>query len=326
MPGRLQLEDLNIKKHVPPGAMRRIKMHVARLPLGTEIDIHVFLYRGKEDGPVLLLLAGLHGDEINGVEIIRRMMKNNLLQPERGSVMAIPVLNIYGFLNYLRELPDGKDVNRSFPGSLSGSLASMLAYNVTHNVLPLIDMGIDYHTGGASRTNYPQIRCDFKDEKSRELAKSFAPPFIIHSNPIAKSFRKEAAEMKKPIIVYEAGESQRFKEDCIEEGIKGTLRLMHSLNMIDHIHESVIPNKSIIIKKTTWVRAKTAGLKRFYGFGLGEKLKKNQEIGTISDPYNDFQVRIKSPQNGYVIGLNNAGVINKGNPLIHLGLAEENIF
>ncbi|MGZ5242646.1 MAG: succinylglutamate desuccinylase/aspartoacylase family protein, partial [Bacteroidia bacterium] len=173
-------EDTHLVKDVKPGKTKQFDLHIAKLPTGTVINIHVFVYRGKKPGPVLLLTGGLHGDEVNGVEIIRRLMKNNLLMPDAGTVIAIPVLNIYGFLNFARDLPDGKDANRSFPGTTNGSLASRMAYNIQKNILPFIDYGLDFHTGGSNRSNYPQIRCDFTDATSVELANLFAPPFLLH--------------------------------------------------------------------------------------------------------------------------------------------------
>ena len=165
---------------------------------------------------------------------------------------------MYGFLNFSRDVPDGKDVNRSFPGSKNGSLASRVAYNLTHQVIPFIDYGIDFHTGGAMRTNYPQVRAMLNDAKNQELANAFCAPFTIDSPFRPNSLRKEASKRGKNIIVYEAGESLRFDQHGIEEGINGALRLMHHLKMIDFSPKPKVENK--IIFSTSWVRAKHAGL------------------------------------------------------------------
>ena len=293
------------------------RLNISRLPSGTIIDIPVHVFRGAEDGPVLLLMAGMHGDEVNGVEIVRRMLRRKMLRPERGTVIAIPVLNIYGFLNFSREVPDGKDVNRSFPGSEYGSLASRVAHSFVKEILPWVDYGIDFHTGGASRANFPQVRCLLANTKSEKLAHAFGAPFIINSNLRAKSLRKEASKYGKNIIVYESGEALRFDEEGIQEGINGTFRVMAYLEM----QKSTVPptRPSIICLKTSWVRAKVAGLFRSQ-IVLGDYLNKSQAIGSIADPYGQMSVRIKAPTEGYVIGLNRMPVVNQGDALLHIGI------
>jgi uncharacterized protein len=246
------------------------------------------------------------------------MMKMELLQPMAGTVIAIPVLNIYGFLNFNRELPDGKDANRSFPGNKNGSLAARVAYNVTRKILPLIDYGIDFHTGGGNRSNFPQIRCEFEDEQSLKLAKGFAPPFIINSSAIPNSLRNEAKNSGKHIIVFEGGQSLRFDEPVIEEAIHGTRRLMVSLGMIpedDTIKQGLEPN---ILTKTTWVRAENAGLFHHH-MANGDFIKADDYLGTITDPFNRYELPVISPAEGYIIGLNYSPVINAGDALVHVG-------
>ena len=315
-------EDTHLVKDVKPGENKQFDLHIAKLPTGTIINIHVFVYRAKKPGPVLLITGGLHGDEVNGVEIIRRLMKNRLLMPEAGTVIAIPVLNIYGFLNFARDLPDGKDANRSFPGTKNGSLASRMAYNIQKHILPIIDYGLDFHTGGGSRSNYPQVRCDFNDEKALELAGEFAPPFIIHSPLIPQSLRNEAHLQGKSIIVYEAGQALKFDEIAIEEGMAGTLRLMKALNLIADVKFTPPKAETIKIHKTSWVRAEDAGL--FNAIAeQGEFVENGQLLGTLTDPYNVNEIEIISSQNGYVIGVNNAPVVNVGDALFHLGNAEK---
>ncbi len=311
-------EDTHLVRDVKPGKTKQFDLHIAKLPTGTVINIHVFVYRGKKPGPVLLLTGGLHGDEVNGVEIIRRLMKNNLLMPDAGTVIAIPILNIYGFLNFARDLPDGKDANRSFPGTKNGSLASRMAYNIQKHILPIIDYGLDFHTGGSNRSNYPQIRCDFTDETSLQLAYQFAPPFIINSPLIPASLRNEAKQQGKPIIVYEAGQSLRFDTHAIEEGIKGTLRLMKALKMTPRAIVSPQHEEVLQLHKTSWLRAEEAGL--FNAEVIeGAYVENGQLLGTLSDPYVEKEVAIYANQNAFVIGLNHAPIVNAGDALVHLG-------
>ncbi len=306
--------------YIERGESRIINLHIARLPSATKIDIPIHVFRSKNDGPVLLLLAGLHGDEINGIEIIRKSIANGSIMPKRGTVIAIPILNIFGFVYFSRETPDGKDINRSFPGSENGSLASMLAYQFTNEILPVIDCGVDFHTGGESKSNYPQIRCDFSFPKNLDLAKAFAPPLIINSQLMDKTIRKTAQKAGKPLLVYETGESLRLDILGIDEGIAGTRRLMKYLGMIDQVKP--IETNSITLEKNSWLRAKAAGLFR-PSVKLGDKVKKRQVLGVINDPYGEFEVKLKAPHECYVFGINNMPVVHQGEALFHIGFNSE---
>ncbi|GEO06711.1 succinylglutamate desuccinylase [Adhaeribacter aerolatus] len=294
-----------------------IRLNISRLPSGTVIDIPVHVFRAPEDGPVLLLMAGMHGDEVNGIETVRRMLRRKMLRPARGTIIAIPVLNIYGFLNFSREVPDGKDVNRSFPGSEGGSLASRVAHKFVREILPWVDYGIDFHTGGASRANYPQVRCLLSNPVAAQMAYAFAAPFVINANLRPKSLRKEASKYGKNIIVFEGGESLRFDEAGIQEGINGTIRVLAFLQIQK---SNVSPGKlPKVCQRTSWVRAKVAGLFRSQ-IALGDYIQKSQVIGSIADPYGQMSVSLKAPKAGYVIGLNRMPVVNQGDALLHLGL------
>jgi uncharacterized protein len=299
------------------GEFKEININIARLPSRTQIDTPIYVYRSLEDGPVLSLTAGMHGDEINGMEIVRRIIDSGLHRVKRGTVLCMPVINVYGFLNYSREVPDGKDINRSFPGSKTGSLASRVAYHMTHDVIPAIDYGVDFHTGGAMRTNYPQVRCVMQDSLNAELAEAFHAPFTIDSPFRPHSLRQTASKKGKHIIVYEGGESVRFDQQAIEEGVEGTLRLMKHLNMIDSAPAPKVENK--IIWNSAWSRARTAGLFQPL-IKCGDMVDKNQSVGTLTDPFGEFKELVKSPSKGYVVGLNNNPVVNAGDALLHIGM------
>lgn len=301
---------------IQPGEFTEININIARLPSHTIIDTPIYVSRGLEDGPVLALTAGMHGDEINGMEIVRRILDSGLHKPKRGVTVCMPIVNLYGFLNYSRDVPDGKDINRSFPGNKGGSLASRVAYNLMREVIPFIDYGIDFHTGGAMRTNYPQVRSLLKDAENLELANAFHAPFTIDAPFRPNSLRKEAARKGKRVIVYEGGESLRFDQQAIEEGIAGTLRLMKHLNMIDTAPEPKEENR--VIWSTSWVRAKHAGLFQ-PTVQCGQLVHKGDWIGTITDPFGEFKENINSVDTGYVIGLNNIPVINAGDALMLIG-------
>jgi predicted deacylase len=293
-----------------------INLNIARLISGTEIDLPIYAYRSKKPGPTVLLSGGLHGDEINGVEIVRRMIDQKVFDNLKcGSVIAIPVMNIYGFLNFSREVPDGKDINRSFPGSLSGSLASRVAYNLTHKVLQEIDFGLDFHTGGANRYNYPQTRFDPSDARAKEISEVFNAPISLESKFIDKSFRKQAMKMDKTIVVYEAGESMRFDEQSITEGILGAKKVLAHFGMIDFTSE---PQETIKCSESIWVRAKGSGILHLEKTS-GQSVKSKEILATITDPFGNFKTKIKAPKDGTIIGHTNAPLVNQGDALYHIG-------
>ncbi|MBS1486727.1 MAG: succinylglutamate desuccinylase/aspartoacylase family protein [Bacteroidetes bacterium] len=310
--------SLSIAGHeIHPGESKEISINIARLPSRTKIETPIYVYRGLEEGPTLALTAGMHGDEINGMEIVRRIIDHGYHRVKRGTVLCMPVINVYGFLNYSREVPDGKDINRSFPGNKHGSLASRVAYHMTHDVLPAIDYGVDFHTGGAARTNYPQVRCMMKEAVNVELANAFHAPFTLDSPFRPHSLRLTAAKKNKHIIVFEGGESVRFDQHAIEEGINGTLRLMKYLKMIDEAPAPTEKNK--IIWSSAWARAQTAGLFQST-IQCGDFVNKSQLVGTLTDPFGEFKEQVVSPSSGYVIGLNNNPVVNAGDALLHIGV------
>ncbi len=301
---------------IRPGEFKEININIARLPSRTQIDTPIYVYRAPEDGPVLALTAGMHGDEINGMEIVRRIIDAGHHKVLKGTTVCMPIINVYGFLNYSREVPDGKDVNRSFPGSKSGSLAARVAYHLTHDIIPFIDVGIDFHTGGAMRTNYPQVRCMMQDQRNVELAQAFHAPFTIDSPFRPHSLRQTAARKDKHIIVFEGGESLRMDLRAIEEGIQGTLRLMKHLGMIQWAPEPREENR--ILWSSAWIRARTAGLFHPH-IQAGELIHRHQLVGQITDPFGEYKEEIKSTVTGYVVGLNNNPVVNAGDALLHVG-------
>ena len=289
---------------------------VSRLPSGTRINIQAHVFRSPKPGPTVLIMAGVHGDEINGVEIVRRLIDqghfNSLI---KGSVIAVPLLNVYGFINFSREVPDGKDVNRSFPGSKTGSLASRVASALTRKILPQVDYAIDLHTGGGSRYNYPQIRYGKNDEIALEMAKNFAPPFIIQKPLITGSFRKTAGQMDIPVIVYEGGESTRLDGYSIDIGSGGILRTLQGLGMIKDApahHHSIIQMTS-----TGWVRAAEAGIFT-WSQSSGAYIRKGEPLGIINSPQGDRTKKVLARRDGYIIGHNNASVVHHGDALFHI--------
>ena len=299
------------------GESKLIRIPVDRLPTGTLIEIPVYVFNGKEIGPTILLQGGLHGDEVNSVELIRRLLIDKSYKIHRGCVIVVPLLNVFGFLNLSRDM-HGKDVNRSFPGSKTGSLASRMAYYLMKELTENVDFGVDYHTGGEQRNNYPQVRFTPEDERARNLAEIFSAPFKFESSLISNSFRNECYKHNIPILVYEGGESLRLDETAIQEGINGTLRVLKYFNMISDTVSIPKKQKSIQITERKWIRAKVAGIFNSV-VKNGEKVDKEQVLGYIMDTYGETKFDVTSPNDGYIIAVNNFPILNMGDPLFHLG-------
>jgi predicted deacylase len=310
--GKMVIDGTEIR----PGEVAQINALIGRLPTRTPLNIPIFVSRAKEEGPTLLLMAGMHGDEINGIEIVRRAIKSNLYHPARGTVIAIPVFNVYGFINQSRGLPDGKDLNRAFPGVANGSLASRVAYFFSTQILPQIDFGIDFHTGGASRNNFPQLRGMFENEMEVKIGKAFGAPFMINSPHRERSLRKTASRQGRYILVYEGGQTLRLRKQVIDQGIIGIHGVMHHFNMIDEPPAG--GTESIHLTKSQWVRARHSGM-HHANVRNGTRVNKGEVVGVITDPYGQFEKKIKAPVTGYVIGLNNYPVVNMGDALLHIG-------
>lgn len=315
--------EINGQK-IEKGENKTIKIRVGKLPSGTHINIFAKVYRGDEDGKTLLLLGGIHGDEINGIEIIRNAIEKQYFDDIiKGTVIAIPLLNVYGFINFSRDVPDGKDVNRSFPGSQSGSLAARVANKLTKFILPSVDCIIDFHTGGDSRYNYPQIRYATAAPDIAELAKVFNPPFIIEKPLISKSLRKIAHEKGIPVLVYEGGESTRLDPFAIKTGLEGISNILYHLEFIKEKPDTSIKN-SIEINKTSWIRSRDSGIFKNLK-KAGDFVHKNEIIGVLKDVLGENSKNIIARRDAYIIGHNNAPVVNMGDALFHLGWHEEKI-
>ncbi len=312
-------------ENILPGTRKVLNLDIARLHTYTKLEVPVIVERAWHDGPSLLLLSGIHGNELNGVEIVRELLAGKFTKPHTGMVVSIPTVNIFGFINQTREFPDGKDLNRAFPGSPKGSLASIFAHHLMSEIIPYVDYCIDFHTGGARRFNSSQIRISKGIEELTVLAKVFNPRYIISAGEREKSFREAATKAGKKVLLFEGGKSHDFNHRITMRGVTGTLRLMHHLGMRDFSAE--LEGKeyppSIVIKESMWMRARQGGLFRFY-IKDGARIEKGQVVGTISDPYGKHEFKVKAPQCGYIIGLNHAPVVYKGDALIHLGVVWNN--
>lgn len=300
-----------------PGETYELNLDVAKLHTSTPIQVPVIVSRGNEDGDVLLLMAGMHGDEMNGVEVIRRLIRKGWNKPQKGTVICIPVFNIFGFLNVSRELPDGRDLNRSFPGAKNGSLASQFAFHFMNEIAPYVDYIIDFHTGSAQRNNYPQIRCVIEDEIHLNLAKVFHPPFIIHSSTITKTVREALYKLNKKLLLFEGGKTNSIDEFVVAEALDGVKRVMHYLDF-RHFKIDKKEADSIILKSSKWLRAAHAGM-LLVNVKNGDPVKVGDVLGVISDPFGKSERKIRATIDGYVFCVNEAPVVNKGDAIFNIG-------
>ena len=305
-------------REVKKGESAVIELEVAKQHTRNSISISIIVERAKLDGPTLLLMGGVHGDETNGVAIVRDIIRNDYNIPDRGTIICIPILNIFGYLNLSREFPDGRDLNRTFPGSSNGSLASQFAFQFTTEIAPLVDYIIDFHTGGAYRENYPNVRCVIKQKEQFELAKVFGAPFIINSDYLQKSIRYSMNKMGKTMLLYEGGRSNNIDQYVIKCGVQGALNVMKYLKL--RKGRVSLKGKSIIIENSKWLRAPYSGMFQ-YLVKNGAFVNKKTIIGKISDPYGEFEKKVIAPFDCFVYGINTAPIVHKGDALFHVGTA-----
>jgi predicted deacylase len=303
---------------IPPDKKHRLEIPVGILPTRTPISLPVIVINGKMPGPKLWLSAAIHGDEINGVEIIRQIMQRIKSRRLKGTIIAVPVVNIFGFLEQSRYLPDRRDLNRSFPGSPHGSLASRLAHLFMKEVVSLCTHGIDLHTAAQPRINLPQIRANLDDNETYRCAKAFSPPLLVHANTRDGSLRQAASKKGISILIYEAGEALRFDSEAIAIGIEGIMRVMACLEMYPY-NSSVLGQDSLEVRQTKWVRASRGGVFHL-GVNLGEKVEKRQSLGLITDAFGEDKVKVRSPIRGLVIGHIQNPLVNQGDGIVHLAV------
>lgn len=305
----------------PLGSSGLVRINAGKLPSGNRISIFTYVFRSKNPGPTVLFLGGMHGDEINGVEIIRRSISEKIFnQLKAGTVIAIPLLNIFGFINFSRDVPDGKDVNRSFPGTGSGSLASRIAKIVTKKILPLVDFGIDFHTGSEQHWNYPQIRYSSKHTEARALALASNFNLLVEKPIVTRSMRKVAKDMKIPMLIYEGGEANKLDTFIVQNGISTIKTILAAHQMIEHKTMQGIIKK--LFKKTSWERALEGGIVT-YKRESGVYISKGELLAIISDPFAQREIRMHSSKDAFIISHNNAPLVNVGDGMFHLAYDEE---
>ncbi len=311
--------NLNILGEIiKPGQSAEISFNVAKLHTRTPVDIPIIVERSRKPGPTVLFTAGIHGDEVNGVEIVRQIISKGINKPKIGTVICVPVLNVFGFINMERAFPDGRDLNRVFPGFKNGSLASRVAYEIIHEVVPHADFIVDFHTGGALRFNAPQIRIEQGKEDDDVMAEIFGAPFILYSQNLNKSFRNTCNKMGKPILLYEGGKSFHIDNNVTNTGVNGAKRILNHFGMLRSKFKVSEPTKECVkIVSSKWVRASYSGMFKA-NIKLEKKVEKGDTIGNITDPYGKFNHFVKAPFSGYVININQSPIVYQGDALFHI--------
>jgi len=300
-----------------PGERKQISLTTAKLYDFTDMKMPVVVVRGREDGPTLFISAAIHGDEINGVDIVRRLLKHKALKRIRGTLIAIPIVNVFGFNDKSRYLPDRRDLNRSFPGEEHGSLASQIAYIFRTEIVEKATHGIDLHTGAIHRRNLPQIRADLTQPANLALAKAFGAPVILNASARDGSLREMVSERRIPILLYEAGTALRFDRKAAMVGMNGILNVMRAIGMLPEEADPK-PYKDIFIAKSNhWVRSPISGIFITYK-KLGERVSKGDKLGCITNPFGDYELDILSPHDGIIIGNSILPLANEGDGIYHI--------
>jgi len=301
---------------IAPGERTTVELPMAKLYTSSEMSLPVQVVHGRTEGPIMFVSAAVHGDEINGVEIIRRLLNSRSLRSLRGTLLAVPVVNPFGFIQRSRYLPDRRDLNRSFPGVSRGSLAGRVAHLFMNEIAGRSNYGIDLHTGSNFRTNLPQIRASLDDSATIELASAFGAPIVVPSELREGSLREAVAAQGTPVLVYEGGEALYFNESAIRVGLRGVLRVMRYVGMLPR-NRRVKVREPIITDRTSWVRAGMSGIftRRV---NPGDMVKKRTKLGVLSDPLGDAQESVSAPFTGIVIGQLTLPLVHEGDALIHL--------
>jgi len=301
---------------VKPGQSATVNLPVADLYTATPLSMPVRVICGRQAGPTLFVSAAVHGDELNGVEVIRQLLKRKRLQSIRGTLLAVPIVNVHGFLNQSRYLPDRRDLNRSFPGTAKGSIAARLANKFYKHIVSKADYGIDLHTGAINRSNFPQIRANLDDPGTMEMARAFGAPVIVNANILDGSLRACAAELGMPVLIYEAGEALRFDDLSIRAGLRGILNVMQFIGMLPPSKRRK-PANPVLASSTSWVRAPISGIVNGKA-DLGSRISGGQALATISNPLGGVEMDVTAPFDGIVIGCSKLPLAHEGDALFHL--------
>lgn len=319
----IKMDELDIQGQIIKlGERKLVSLQVGVLTTHEPVTMRAWVIRGKKEGPTLLVSGCLHGDEINGAEIIRRLIKSKSLKRGfKGTLIAVPIVNVPAYSNRSRYLPDRRDLNRLFPGSRKGSLGGRLAHVLTTELLPLCDAVVDLHTGAINRPNLPQIRVTADDDASLELAKAFGPPVTLLSSVREGTFRSSCNAAGIPVILYESGEALRLDTASIRFGKRGVLAVMRHLGMLPKRPAAAKKRAAhaVLSEKSYWERAQIGGLFTPL-IALGKAVKEGDVLGFVADPLGDYEEEIVADHSGILIGRTNEGQADEGDALFHVAL------
>ncbi len=307
---------------ISPGSRRTVSLPVSMLSDHTPVTMSVHVIHGRKPGPVVFVSAGIHGDEVIGVEVIRRLLKQPALGKLSGTLLAVPIVNAFGFMNHARYLPDRRDLNRCFPGSAGGSLAARLAHMFLTEIVERCELGIDLHSAAVHRSNLPQIRVVPGHPEALRLAGVFGAPVILRSPVREGSLRQVARERSIEILLYEAGEGLRFDEMAVRAGVSGILRVLQDRGMLGAKGVARARREPLLCISSSWIRAPQGGLLRTYR-SEGDVVGKGEILATVSDPFGEIEADVTAPFGGIIIGRAMLPVVNEGNALFHLAELEK---
>jgi predicted deacylase len=308
---------------IDPGSRAILELKLPQLYTHTPMAMPVHVVRGRQEGPRLFVSAAIHGDELNGMEVIRRLLKPPLLKRLKGTLIAIPIVNVYGIIQNSRYLPDRRDLNRAFPGSDRGSLAARLAHLFMSEIVENCTHGIDLHTGTLHRANLPQLRANLDDPETLRLAKAFGVPVLINANVRDGSLREAAAEQGVSMLLYEAGEALRFDEISIRAGLHGIINVMRALAMLPASRGQLKKvSEPFVARLSSWTRAPESGILRTVA-ALGARVRKGDLLGVIADPFGDKETLVPAPLGGVIIGRTQIPLVHEGEALFHIARFED---
>ncbi len=302
---------------VPLGSVRDIRLKVSERYTGDDITLPIRVIRGKKDGPRVFVTAAIHGDELNGVGVIHSLMYEDPPAISRGTLVLVPVVNVLGFENQQRYMPDRRDLNRSFPGSKTGSMTSRVAATVFEQIVRKCEWGVDLHTAAWGRTNYPNVRADFSNPRVRRLARAFGCELMLNTRGPEKSFRREAVKAGCAVIAVEAGEPFKIEPGVLEVCRRGVLNTLAILEMLDQ--EPTRPAYQTKIDKSLWVRAEVGGILRFH-IAPGDTVERGQAIATNASAFGEAQNVLYCPVDGVVLGMTTLPAVKPGEPVCHIAV------
>ena len=309
---------------VAPGSRTVVDLPMPKQSNHSNMNMPLHVVHGRRNGPVLFISAAIHGDELNGIEVIRRVLAHKSIAKIAGTLIAIPVVNSYGLIQQSRYLPDRRDLNRSFPGSQKGSLAARLAHLFVEEVVSKCTHGIDLHTGAVHRSNLPQIRADLDDDETRKLAESFGVPVLLNASLRDGSLRGACKEYGIPVLLYEAGEALRYDESSSRAGVTGVMNVMRTLGMLPASRRKGRAYEPYIARKSVWVRATESGMMRMI-VSQGEHVAKGELLGYIDDPYSGGQHAVNATHEGVVIGRLELPMVHEGDAVVHIACFEDSV-